>query len=115
MGAHPVQAHGRDDCEVPINQWKPRDAVREMARQKGWQIDRLKIDDGCYEIKGCDGDGRRFKAKIDPASLEIVRIKGEGDGHGKARQRESNAGGPSAETPVDDPATSGTKPQAEIR
>lgn len=115
VGVSPVQAHGRDDCEVPINQWKPRDAVREMARQKGWQIDRLKIDDGCYEIKGRDGDGWRFKAKIDPATLGIVRMKHEGDSHGKTRRREADIGRSSAETLTDAPATPGARPRVDIR
>jgi hypothetical protein len=49
-----------------------------MAQQKGWQVDKLKIDDGCYEIKGRDKDGQRFKAKIDPVTLDVVRMKREG-------------------------------------
>jgi hypothetical protein len=48
-----------------------------MAERNGWHVDRLKVDDGCYEIKGRDAEGRRLKAMIDPASLKIIGIKRE--------------------------------------
>lgn len=64
-----------DDCDVPVEQWQPREAVRRMAAAQGWQVQRLKIDDGCYEIRGIDAEGRAFKAKVDPQTLAVVRIK----------------------------------------
>lgn len=64
-----------DDCDVPLGQWQPREAVQAMAQARGWQVDRLRIDDGCYQIRGIDETGRPFKAKIDPATLAIVKIK----------------------------------------
>lgn len=73
LAALPVQS--AEDCDVPIARWQPRDAVMRMAAQQGWRVERLKIDDGCYEIRGTDAEGRRFKAKIDPATLKPVKFK----------------------------------------
>jgi hypothetical protein len=64
-----------NECERPTNQWRSRGAVEQLAERKGWQIDHVKVDDGCYEIKGRDVDGNRFKAKLDPATLDIVSMK----------------------------------------
>lgn len=64
-----------DDCDVPIERWQKRDAVRRMADGNGWTLKRIKIDDGCYEVRGEDAQGRGFKAKLDPETLEIVKIK----------------------------------------
>ena len=64
-----------DDCDAPVNRWQSREAVRQMAAKQGWQIQRLKIDDGCYEIRGIDTQGREFKAKIDPETLKVLKIK----------------------------------------
>ena len=64
-----------DDCDAPPETWQPRSVVRALAERNGWQIDKLKIDDGCYEIKGRDVDDRRFKARLDPATLKVVRMK----------------------------------------
>ena len=68
-----------DDCHVSMDRWQPREAVQKAAAANGWRIDRLKIDDGCYEIKGTDAEGGRFKAKLDPATLEIVKFKRKDD------------------------------------
>ncbi|WP_369804733.1 PepSY domain-containing protein [Cupriavidus sp. YR651] len=116
FGIHPAQAHDSDDCEAPVNAWKPRDAVRTMAQQKGWQIDRLRIDDGCYEVKGHDADGRRFKAKLDPVTLDVVRMKREDADHGGARGRlpDANTGKPPA-APPEGLLTPDAKPQVQIR
>ncbi|OLP44899.1 PepSY domain-containing protein [Rhizobium oryziradicis] len=73
MAAPPAQA--RDDCDVPIKDWQTRDAVRALAETKGWVLQRIKIDDGCYEVHGTDQDGKRFEAKIDPATLTVIEIE----------------------------------------
>ena len=58
-----------------MDRWQSREAVRLMAAQRGWQIQRLKIDDGCCEIRCTDAQGRRFKAKIDPETLAVLKLK----------------------------------------
>ena len=68
-----------DDCDAPVNQWQSRDAVMQMAARQGWQVQRLKIDDGCYELRGRDAQGRAFKAKIDPRTLAVVKMRQRGD------------------------------------
>ena len=64
-----------DDCSVPLANWQPREAVEKMAVDNGWTLRRIKIDDGCYEVKGKDATGREIKAKIDPATLRVIKLK----------------------------------------
>ena len=81
--ASPVALAKEDDCRVPMAQWQPRDAVEQMAKAQGWTVRRIKVDDGCYQIRGTDADGREIAVKIDPGSLAIIRMKqrnGHGDG-----------------------------------
>ncbi|MGR6467367.1 PepSY domain-containing protein [Rhizobium sp. PAMB 3182] len=75
-----TSAQARDDCEQPTRDWKGRDAVRALAEERGWLLKRIKIDDGCYEVYGLDESGRRFEAKIDPVTLEVIEIE-ERHGH----------------------------------
>ncbi|MDR2221071.1 MAG: PepSY domain-containing protein [Methylobacillus sp.] len=63
------------DCDVPVQRWQSRDAVMQHAARQGWQVQRLKIDDGCYEIRGLDAQGRAFKAKLDPETLNVLKMK----------------------------------------
>lgn len=116
-----------DDCDVPVDQWRSRDAVMQMAAQRGWQVQRLKIDDGCYEIRGRDAQGREFKAKLDPRTLEPVKMKLRDGSRDRDRDRDRDqgrdrnrnpgtaptAGGSSASVPA--PALKpGTTPRATI-
>ena len=70
-----LSAAADDDCDAPSQRWQSREAVRQMAAQRGWQLQRIKIDDGCYEIDGKDADGRKIEVTVDPATLEVIKIK----------------------------------------
>ncbi|CAM8828462.1 PepSY domain-containing protein [Burkholderia pseudomallei] len=124
LGIRAAMADDGNDCRAPLADWKPRDAVRALAQQKGWRVDKLKADDGCYEIKGHDADGKRFKAKLDPVTLDVVRMKREGerkrdhdddDDHGRAPDARAPAGGPPAGAPPGGVLKPGSKPDVQIR
>lgn len=87
VAGHPVWA-GKD-CDAPPEAWQSGSAVRGVAERNGWHVERLKIDDGCYEIKGRDAEGRRLKAKIDPASLKVISVKREHESRDRRDQREA--------------------------
>ena len=82
-----AQAH--DDCFVPMADWQPRDAVARLAEQNGWTVRRIKIDDGCYEIRGSDADGRQIEVTVHPATLEVIEFEYEHD----ERPRRDREGG----------------------
>ncbi|PWE31275.1 PepSY domain-containing protein [Maritimibacter sp. 55A14] len=63
-----------DDCSAPRDQWQSREAAMQLAQQKGWTVRDFEIDDGCYEIKGRDADGREIEVKLDPATLQVVEM-----------------------------------------
>ena len=88
LGLAALPTWADDDCNAPMDRWQSREAVRQMAAQQGWQIQRLKIDDGCYEIRGTDSQGRSFKAKIDPETLKVVKLKQRGSQGDHRRDRE---------------------------
>lgn len=75
LGLSALPTWAGDDCDAPLNRWQTREAVRQMGAEQGWQVQRLKIDDGCYEIRGIDAQGRSFKAKIDPETLKVLKMK----------------------------------------
>lgn len=114
VGALPALAG--DDCKVPTSQWQSRDAVRQMASEQGWQVQRLKIDDGCYELRGIDAQGQSFKAKIDPQTLEIVKIKRK---HRERRQGRDTQTAPDPEAGAAQPSSTspfapGSRPRAQV-
>lgn len=64
-----------DDCFVPLADWQPRDAVARLAEENGWIVRRIKVDDGCYEIKGTDRDGRRIEVTVHPGTLQVLEVE----------------------------------------
>lgn len=121
LGLAALPTWAGDACEAPLNRWQTREAVRQMAAAQGWQIQRLKIDDGCYEIRGTDAQGRSFKAKIDPETLKVLNMKQ--DKHQRVRERDHDEDGAARQTrppQPDDTAvpspllTPGTAPRRQI-
>lgn len=97
-----------DDCTVPMAQWQPREAVAEMAKARGWTVHRVRIDDGCYQIRGQDENGRAIKAKIDPGSLAVIRLKRKGEDHERSEGRRHERASRSApDSPVGTPPANG--------
>ena len=123
LGLAALPTWADDDCNAPMNRWQSREAVRQMAAQQGWQIQRLKIDDGCYEIRGTDSQGRTFKAKIDPETLKVVKMKQRDREHSQKRERDRDRehaapqggppqpGGATAPSPL---FTPGTAPRGQV-
>lgn len=64
-----------EDCSDPLADWQPRDVLRQRLEQQGWTVQRIKIDDGCYQARGIDKKGNAFKAKYAPASLRIRTLE----------------------------------------
>lgn len=93
-----------DDCFVPAADWQPREAVARTAEENGWTVRRIKRDDGCYEIKGRDRDGREIEVKLDPATLRVIELEVEDDGHehrdSRQHGRDGNSGTGSAPAPA---------------
>lgn len=68
-----VSAQAREaHCQVPMADWQPREAVKEMAQQRGLTVRRIKIDDGCYEVDARDANGHAIELRLDPATLAVL-------------------------------------------
>ena len=63
------------NCTDPVSSWQPQEVLRQQLEQRGWTVQRIKVDDGCYEVRGTDRLGNRVKAKYGPASLRIRKLE----------------------------------------
>jgi len=64
-----------DDCRRPMSDWQPREAAAAHVAGLGIIAYRLGIDDGCYEVRGRDGDGNRVELTLDPATLALLELE----------------------------------------
>ncbi|EEW25845.1 PepSY domain-containing protein [Rhodobacter ferrooxidans] len=68
-------AYPGDDCTAPMSTWQPREVLAEKVRALGWEVDRIRTDDGCYKVYGRDETGKRIEAEFDPATLELLELE----------------------------------------
>ncbi|MFJ5235889.1 PepSY domain-containing protein [Pseudomonas neuropathica] len=65
-----------DDCSDPVSDWQPREILRQQVEQQwGWSVQRIKVDDGCYKLKGADRKGNTIEARYAPASLRLRTLQ----------------------------------------
>ena len=63
------------DCNVPVQDWQSREVLRQQLEQQRFQVHRIKVDDGCYEVRGIDAEGNRFKAQYAPNTLRVLKME----------------------------------------
>ena len=112
MGLAVLPTWADDECDAPVARWQSREAVRQMATQQGWDVQRLKIDDGCYEVYGKDAQGRSFKAKVDPETLRVVKMKRRDKDRDGERSRDRDRRAERAAQPASDGAAPAAAPAA---
>lgn len=86
-------AFADEDCVVPMTDWQPREAVVKLAADQGWDLRRIRIDDGCYEVIGRDATGRAIEVKLNPATLAVIELEfedDEDDDHGSEDEGHDN-------------------------
>ncbi|MBK5550011.1 PepSY domain-containing protein [Pseudomonas sp. TH03] len=65
-----------DDCKDPVNDWQPRETLRQQVEQQyGWSVQRIKVDNGCYKLKGADRKGNAIEARYAPTSLRLRTLQ----------------------------------------
>ena len=71
-------------CTDPVADWQPREVLRQRLEQRGWTVQRIKVNEGCYEVRGIDQNGNAFKAEYAPVSLRIRKLEVKFDQNGDA-------------------------------
>lgn len=62
-------------CNVQMSDWQPREALQVKLETEGWKISRIRTDDGCYDVRATDKEGRRVEASYDPKTFEQVKFE----------------------------------------
>ncbi|SMF64591.1 Peptidase propeptide and YPEB domain-containing protein [Tistlia consotensis] len=68
----PLPAAASVHCTAPQGEWQPEAALRQQLEGQGWQIKRIKVDEGCYEVYAHDKAGNRKEVYYDPRTLQPV-------------------------------------------
>ena len=81
IAAAPAQvagATGLATCDSgPPENWQSQEKLSAMLKEKGWEVRKIKVDGGCYEVYAIDDKGEKLEAYFHPVTLERVPIAGE--------------------------------------
>ena len=70
-----AMATGLATCQSgPEEDWQSQDTLKERLTEQGWEVRRIKVDGGCYEVYALDDKGERVEAYFHPETLEPVPI-----------------------------------------
>lgn len=70
-----AQADDDQRCgNVPIDRWMSEQQIRERASALGLTVREVEIDDGCYDVKARDREGRRLEVRFHPQTGEQVSV-----------------------------------------
>jgi hypothetical protein len=69
-------ADGLATCDSgPQETWQPQAKLEQQLKDKGWQVRRIKIDGGCYEVYALNEKGERVEVYFHPKTLQSVVTK----------------------------------------
>ena len=76
LAATQAGATGRATCDSgPQKDWQAAEVLVKQLEAKGWRVNRVKVDGGCYEVYAIDEKGARVEAYFHPKTLEPVPTK----------------------------------------
>lgn len=74
-GSAPALATGLATCDSGSEEtWRSQEELKERLIEQGWEIRRIKVDGGCYEVYALNEKGERVEAYFHPQTLDPVPI-----------------------------------------
>ncbi|MDQ2779334.1 MAG: PepSY domain-containing protein [Pseudomonadota bacterium] len=68
-----VFAQHAERCDpIPKTEWRTRADLEKKLKNEGWTINRVKIENGCYEVYGKDAKGKKMETFFHPKTLDVV-------------------------------------------
>ena len=66
-------ATASDLCDVAEADRQPIESLQSKLESEGWEIRKIKVDEGCYEAYAINAEGQRVEAYFDPQTFELIK------------------------------------------
>ncbi|MDR3517878.1 MAG: PepSY domain-containing protein [Azospirillaceae bacterium] len=78
MTSLPARAENAVDCgNAPRAQWLSTDAIKAKGIALGYDVRRVKVEKGCYELYAIDKAGARVELVLNPVTGAVAGTEGE--------------------------------------
>ncbi|MCB1754878.1 MAG: PepSY domain-containing protein [Gammaproteobacteria bacterium] len=61
--------------KTPDSEWMSKDEVKAKAAEMGYDVRKIKVEDGCYEVYAKDAQGKKVELFMHPVSAEVVKTE----------------------------------------
>ncbi len=68
-----ANATASDLCNVAEADRQPIENLQSRLESEGWEIRKIKVDEGCYEAYAINAEGQRVEAYFDPQTFELIK------------------------------------------
>lgn len=68
-----MSCEGADEAD-----WRPMEALQTELETAGWEVRKVKVDDGCYEAYATTPEGDRVEAYFHPVTFEKLLVAARG-------------------------------------
>ena len=68
---------GANCGNAPRAQWMTEDAAKSKAADLGYEVRRVKEENGCYEIYAIDKNGAKVELQMHPVTGALVKTNGD--------------------------------------
>lgn len=66
-------AQHAEKCEpIPKAEWRPKAELERKLTTQGWKVNRIKVENGCYEVYGRNEKNAKVETFFHPKTLEVV-------------------------------------------
>ncbi len=65
--------YASDLCDVAEADRQPVEALQSKLEADGWEIKKIKVDEGCYEAYAINSEGQRVEAYFNPQTFELIK------------------------------------------
>lgn len=61
--------------DAPRENWLDHAQLERSVRSRGYEVRKIEIDDGRYEVDAIDPDGQRVEMHVDPLTGKILKVE----------------------------------------
>lgn len=70
-------AMASDLCNEPKDKWMSVEDITAKVVEQGYEVRKIKVEDGCYEAYAINKDGKKFELYMNPVTAAVVKTKEE--------------------------------------
>lgn len=79
---HAIASDDNDHAASPGSDWLSIAQITQKLTTEGYDVRKIDVEDGAYEVYALDKDGKRIESYVDPLTGDLLHSQGDDHGDG---------------------------------